>query len=670
MSSNKDTIDIKNDHASDVANFSDQISAIQEWQKLVDSQLNSHKEELNRQDIAIEKSLRCCSTNENSINTIIKEYMTINSFNTAYETLDERLRQIQYSAEDINRNLISTDNYVEKYLPIKIHKFVMSTLKNVFDNKKDIRRLRDYEAKKDWVLNEVVRNDDGIPSDYKKKIPTDHHYRMDRAPRLPKRSKRGKPSATKKNSRTDESNSSVGASSFIITPSKSGARKKRKPSAANQSQISSKRSKESRKSVSRVSEGPEKDLPNNERKSNASKRSSNKSNKKQSKNKLEVTKQDARKLSTSQISPKSKRLMTIEAKPENDLPKEISKNTTLEHENKDTEKNNVDKSIRLETKAKEKVPPISITVKNEQSPDNKSLKTIQKIESAEFTQLGVPRSPLNNEEKSDFENSNLLEESQTEEFSHTSHLHDRTEHEDDGDEENEGEDNDDNEDQVSSESEEDIDDYYEMNGRRNTQFTELIKELTVDVKNLKKDSEMLKNGQNYLKALLDDSIKKSVDQMVNKIDSETVEQREYIKSLHLDIDDIVKRNKRDRSDNYIEIRKLANQVKVIDIRSQKTEESVIKSAGLYMGILENIKMHLHLMHQKEKRTIDTKAEEENRIPYVAAEGDLLSREFKNKSAPTTKAEHSTSSNKMLDEQLVKLEQIMNENNQIFEDQLK
>lgn len=41
----------------------------------------------------------------------------------------------------------------------------------MFDNKKDIKKLKDYEAKRDLLLNEAIRNDNGIPGDFKKENP-------------------------------------------------------------------------------------------------------------------------------------------------------------------------------------------------------------------------------------------------------------------------------------------------------------------------------------------------------------------------------------------------------------------------------------------------------------------------------------------------------------------
>ena len=130
--------------------------------------MNNNKEELNRHDISIEKWVHDFNQWDNMIN---KEWVKIADFNVTAEAIDKRLTYWQNSAEDIDRKLISTDNYIEKYLPIKIHKFIVSAWRNVFDNKKDIKKLKDYEAKRDLLLNEAIRNDNGIPGDFKKENP-------------------------------------------------------------------------------------------------------------------------------------------------------------------------------------------------------------------------------------------------------------------------------------------------------------------------------------------------------------------------------------------------------------------------------------------------------------------------------------------------------------------
>lgn len=149
-------------------------------------------------------------------------------FHKVVEGIDQRLTFNQHCAEDIDRKLTSTDNYIEKYLPIKIHKFVISSLRNVFENKRELKKLRDYESKRDWLLNEVVRNDTGIPGDFKKSVPEEINNKLDKV-RVSRKSKKVKePQNVKKDSRIDESTSSLGTTSFIKSSAKKSPKKSTK----------------------------------------------------------------------------------------------------------------------------------------------------------------------------------------------------------------------------------------------------------------------------------------------------------------------------------------------------------------------------------------------------------------------------------------------------------
>ena len=138
------------------------------------------------------------------------------------EKFDSRLNFAKNAAEDIDRKLTSTDNYIEKYLPIKIHKFIVSSLRNVFENKRDLKKLKDYEAKRDWLLNEAVQNDNGIPGDFKKTVPVDVNQKV----KLPKKAKRSKKSSIRKGQNPDDTPSSAGGSSLAVSPLKSTKVKK------------------------------------------------------------------------------------------------------------------------------------------------------------------------------------------------------------------------------------------------------------------------------------------------------------------------------------------------------------------------------------------------------------------------------------------------------------
>ena len=66
--------------------------------------------------------------------------------------------------EDVHWNLRSTDNFIEKYLPIKVQTAISETLLSVINNRKILGRLLNYDIKKYWSLHDVILSDTGVPT--------------------------------------------------------------------------------------------------------------------------------------------------------------------------------------------------------------------------------------------------------------------------------------------------------------------------------------------------------------------------------------------------------------------------------------------------------------------------------------------------------------------------
>jgi hypothetical protein len=66
--------------------------------------------------------------------------------------------------EDVHWNLRSTDNYVEKYLPIKIQTSITETLISIINNWKILGRLLNYDIKRYKVMHEIILSDSGMPT--------------------------------------------------------------------------------------------------------------------------------------------------------------------------------------------------------------------------------------------------------------------------------------------------------------------------------------------------------------------------------------------------------------------------------------------------------------------------------------------------------------------------
>lgn len=188
-----------------------------------------------------------------------------------------------------------------------------------------------------------------------------------------------------------------------------------------------------------------------------------------------------------------------------------------------------------------------------------------------------------------------------------------------------------------------------------------------DIKELKKDAEMLKNFQGNMRNELKDHMEKSISQITIKVEKETREQKEYITSLHQDIDESIKRAKRDKSDNYLEISKLSSKLRMVEMSNKKTEENFVKTVGAYTAVLESIQMHLYILQQKEIHKKERLLEEDNSRPYVAAEGDLLNANRKKHKQEEFFEDENING---LQQQLNRLDEMMRENHKLYENQLK
>ena len=65
--------------------------------------------------------------------------------------------------DDIDKNLTTTDNYLDKYLPFRIQNLISETLENVLD-KEQIQKLTIFEGEKFKSLHERILADNGEPN--------------------------------------------------------------------------------------------------------------------------------------------------------------------------------------------------------------------------------------------------------------------------------------------------------------------------------------------------------------------------------------------------------------------------------------------------------------------------------------------------------------------------
>jgi hypothetical protein len=74
----------------------------------------------------------------------------------------EQVKQIDFGLDDLNNNLVATDNFIEKYQPIVFLQMLLEALATIMDEKK-LEKLELYTNKKHKKLLQDVTADNGVP---------------------------------------------------------------------------------------------------------------------------------------------------------------------------------------------------------------------------------------------------------------------------------------------------------------------------------------------------------------------------------------------------------------------------------------------------------------------------------------------------------------------------
>ena len=64
---------------------------------------------------------------------------------------------------ELKKELTATDNYLEKYLPVKMLNYIHDSMLIVLD-KKEIKKMFEYLAVAYMQVEQLIANDDGNPS--------------------------------------------------------------------------------------------------------------------------------------------------------------------------------------------------------------------------------------------------------------------------------------------------------------------------------------------------------------------------------------------------------------------------------------------------------------------------------------------------------------------------
>ena len=91
------------------------------------------------------------------------ESVQINEYMNDITKIREDISRVRNGLSDLNWNLMTTDNYLDKYLPFRIQNLISETLDSVLDDFQ-LKRLSQFETKKFKRMHDEILNDAGASS--------------------------------------------------------------------------------------------------------------------------------------------------------------------------------------------------------------------------------------------------------------------------------------------------------------------------------------------------------------------------------------------------------------------------------------------------------------------------------------------------------------------------
>eukprot|EP00347_Sterkiella_histriomuscorum_P020570 403337299 len=83
-------------------------------------------------------------------------------FNMDTKKIDEQFTSLDYALGDLHNHIKGTDNYVEKYVPFKSLQLLIEGMSMILE-KKQVKKLKEFEEKKYKEFHDTILNDDGNP---------------------------------------------------------------------------------------------------------------------------------------------------------------------------------------------------------------------------------------------------------------------------------------------------------------------------------------------------------------------------------------------------------------------------------------------------------------------------------------------------------------------------
>ena len=140
------------------------ISSVQEWIKTINSQLIAHRDQLSTQENNLEKTHKKIEELFIQIEDIKSNIVIKSDYLKEIENLKDEVKHAMFSIEDIGKNLDATDNYLEKYFPVKMQELINEAFKYLAKSDEEREHILDYEVKKYKDFHKAVMKDEGESS--------------------------------------------------------------------------------------------------------------------------------------------------------------------------------------------------------------------------------------------------------------------------------------------------------------------------------------------------------------------------------------------------------------------------------------------------------------------------------------------------------------------------
>lgn len=144
--------------------------SVQESIKTINSQVAQQREQLGLQDKIMERNYKSVSDCLTQMEEFKSKALLKDEYLKDMEHIKEESRHTLFSIQDVSKNLDATDNYIEKYFPVKMQELINEAFKYFAKSDEDRENVLDFEVKKYKDFHKVMVKDSGEPTLDKTKV--------------------------------------------------------------------------------------------------------------------------------------------------------------------------------------------------------------------------------------------------------------------------------------------------------------------------------------------------------------------------------------------------------------------------------------------------------------------------------------------------------------------